>query len=144
MSEMQRLNQLKDVGFQTGSVRLGCDNPQDEDWVILMSDWKDIIGTELGDFYYLPHKYSDNEFQCFFLDYKGTKYNFIIPFNDKDFFITMRATKIMLNFPVKYIQNKSARIDMFEDIKSLLRGELDSPIKCEYNELPSDENDVPY
>lgn len=129
MIETKRLKQLKECAFLTGSVRWGCDKPFDEDWVVLYSDWQDIIGTTLGDFYYKSHEYNEDTFLCFFLDYNGTKYNFLIPFEPKEFFVWMKATIMMDGIQLKYIQNKAARTHLFETFKSLIRKEYDRPLK---------------
>ena len=89
MIETKRLKQLKECAFLTGSVRWGCDKPYDEDWVVLRSDWNDIVGSNLGNFYYEDHDYGDDtKFQCFWLDYNGTKYNFLIPWKNEEFFVS--------------------------------------------------------
>ena len=130
MIETKRLKLLKECAFLTGSVRWGCDKPYDEDYVVLKSDWDDIVGTSLGNFYYEPHEYNaDHTFQCFWLDYNGTKYNFLIPYETEEFFVWMKASIMMDGIQVKYIQNKAARTHLFETFKSIIRKEYDRPLK---------------
>jgi len=127
MIETRRLKALKECSFLTGSVRWECDNPQDEDYIILRSDWMNIVGNDLGDFYHTDGSGKD-DFSNFFLDYNGTKYNFIIPWKNEELFLWMRASYMMDEIPVKYIQNKGARVHLFETFKGIIRGEWDKPM----------------
>jgi len=121
MNDTKRLEKLKKVGFQTGSVRFGCDNHQDEDWVIKNKHWEKIIGTQLGHFYYQSHDYDDGEFRCFWLNHGDIKYNFIIPNEDSDYREMKLATKLMTKIPVRYIQDKAKRVRLFESFRELVR-----------------------
>lgn len=147
--DIKRLELLKRAGFQFGSVRFGCDNPRNEDWVIPFKSWQEIIGTELGSFYYTNGDYrgeEDGQFLSFYLDYKGTKYNFIIPYEKEVFRAYKIATKLMLRIPLRYIQNKNARVYLFQAFREIVLnpdGELIPAAK--YQKYDSvDDDDVPF
>ena len=112
---------LKRVGFQTGSVKFGCDNPKDEDWVVKNSDWNKIVGSDLGKFYYNGREYSNSEFRNFKIKDENIIYNFIIPSTNDEYIVWKIATHWMSNIPAKYIQNKQIRVELFEQFKDLIR-----------------------
>ena len=125
MNHLQMLQALQQKGFMIGSVRLGLDNPKDEDWVVRQEDWEKITGgnheaIDAG-FKYLPHEYDQERFQCFFLERRGTLYNFIIPRTDVDYRVEKLTIKLLLRIPKYLIQDKKQRVIMAERIKEGLR-----------------------
>lgn len=119
--DLWKVGLLKKAGFLFGSVRFKCRDPFDEDWLIRRADWESIVGSELGGFCYLNSDYSQEEFQCYFLQHGETLYNFIIPWKDDVFDIVVGATKLMCRIPVHLIENKNKRVELFEAFKRLLR-----------------------
>lgn len=130
MNDNDRFKELLDCGFPTGSAYWGCSDPKDIDYVVKVTDWERIIGTELGKFYYGFKKedYNCETFRSFYYDYNGNVYNFIIPHEIEMFRAYRLATKWMKNIPVQYISMKSSRVQLFECFLTIINQKNYKPV----------------
>ncbi len=118
------IEKLKKVGTLTGSVRFGVKNPQDEDYLILVSEWRKVLpdeATMIG-FTYDKNYNKFDEFQSFKYKTKETTYNFLVFWEKKEYRIWKRATTEICKLSKSLLEDKSARVAIFTSLKDAIRG----------------------
>lgn len=122
-NDNERVRTLIKNGFRTGSTEFGCKNPKDEDWVVTNKLWSDIIGYDLGTFYYDGKDYAQPDFRSFKIKFNNKIYNFIVV-DYNNYRIWRLATYLMKKIPAAYIEDKNNRIKLFEVFKDLAEKSL--------------------
>lgn len=129
--DFTRTAALKKAGWPFGSAAWGCDNPQDEDYLIKPGDWDKIVGNDIGlhedggGFYYDGVDYAEasGDFRSFHImkALDKSRYNFIVLNTDEEFEIWKTASILMSRIPARFYRHKRQRVRLYEAFKEILR-----------------------